>query len=315
MGLYPLVWWAVTSHATHLLLVAALCVLLVVYAAVERREFSSRMSAVGEVAALIVLAVAAQLGLHAYLYGKATLNGEPRPYLMARIIADGPGKMYLEKNCDHLQWAICGHLKELSRDTDLFLWDSGGVYEGSSDQEKALIAKEEIPLVLATLRTYPREQFLKSAANFRDQLIAFGAYGFDPCAYIVEQFDHVIPASRASYVKSRQARNSLGLGLDLVSEIQFWVILASLAVMGGMIPLLWKRHSRGLAGLGLIVVSMVVLNALVTGVLSVVDDRYGCRVIWLLPLMAGLMVLDWLEQRTRAREEGRKAREVVAVVV
>ena len=42
--------------------------------------------------------MAAQMALHGYLYGKPTLNGERPPYLMARIVADGPGRWYLEKN-------------------------------------------------------------------------------------------------------------------------------------------------------------------------------------------------------------------------
>jgi hypothetical protein len=68
-----------------------------------------------------------------------------------------------------------------------------------------------------------------------------------------------------------------------------------------LIPLLWRRHSPRLIGLGLIVFPVIVANALVTGVLSVVDDRYGCRVIWLIPLLAGVFLVDWLTQREMAR--------------
>ena len=46
---------------------------------------------------------------------------------------------------------------------------------------------------------------------------------------------------------------------------------------------------------------MVVLNALLTGTLSIVDERYQCRVIWLVPLLAGVFLLDWLEDRTAAK--------------
>ena len=66
---------------------------------------------------------------------------------------------------------------------------------------------------------------------------------------------------------------------------------------------LWQRHSTRLAGLSLVVVATVVANALVTGVMSVVDDRYGCRVMWMIPLLAGIFLLDWLNQRETAREE------------
>jgi len=40
--------------------------------------------------------------------------------------------------------------------------------------------------------------------------------------------------------------------------------------------------------------------------LSVVDDRYQCRVIWLVPLLAGIFFLDWLQQRGKARLEARE---------
>jgi hypothetical protein len=314
LSLYPIAWWAVTSHTTHMVLAAGLCVLLVLFAALERKSFRSRMRPVGEVVAVIALAAAAQMALHGYLYGKPTLNGEPRPYLMSRIIADGPGLLYLQRNCGHLQWTICDHLQQLSVDTSVFLWESDGVFENLSDEGKAILAKEEMPLVLATLRTYPREQLSRSAANFRDQLVAFGSYGFDPGKWILDQFDSVLTPARSSYLRSRQAHGTLPL--DLISEIQFWTVIGSLAAMAALIPLLWRRHSPRLAGLALVLVSMVVLNALVTGVLSVVDDRYQCRVIWLVPLLAGLMALDWLHQRQMAKQEegSRAANEPVAVL-
>jgi len=44
---------------------------------------------------------------------------------------------------------------------------------------------------------------------------------------------------------------------------------------------------------------MVIANAFVTGVLSMVEDRFQSRVIWLLSLLAGLFVLDWLDHWQR----------------
>jgi hypothetical protein len=90
---------------------------------------------------------------------------------------------------------------------------------------------------------------------------------------------------------SRQARNELPL--DLLGSMQSWAVAVSLAVIAAFVPLLWRRHSRRIAGLSLIIVSMVVANALVTGTLSMVEDRLQCRVIWLVPLLAGMCVLDW----------------------
>jgi len=299
LALYVVACWGVTAHATHFLLAAGLCVLLFLFTAFERRPFPKRFVAVGEVAAILAVAAAAQMALHGYLYGKPSLSGDHPPYLMARIIADGPGRRYLEEHCPQLHWAVCNHLKELSDDSDNFLWGAEGPYDSSTDAEKKQLAQEEMPLVLDTVRAYPREQLMKSAANFRGQLLAFGLYGFDSSPWMLDQFNEVLPRARSSYVGSRQAHDALPL--DLLTDIQWWTIVASLAAIAVLIPLLWRRHSPRLIGLGLIVFPVIVANALVTGVLSVVDDRYGCRVIWLIPLLAGVFLVDWLTQREMAR--------------
>jgi hypothetical protein len=298
LGLYAIAWWGVTAHATHLMLAAGLCVLMAAFTAFEREPFLSRMRMVGEAAAIVGLAAASQLALNGYLYGKPSLNGERPPYLTARIIADGPGLSFLETHCGRLEWATCGHLRELSGDSDNFLWGPDGLYETGADSLKRRIESEEIPFVLATMRAYPRQQFAQSSANFERQLMAFGLYGFDPSEWIRGDFDHALPKSRSSYLASRQARDALPL--DLFTAIQWWTLAASVGVVALATPFLWRRHSPQLAGLSLVVVSMVVGNAFVTGTLSVVDDRYGCRVMWLVPLLAGVFVFEWLGERGRA---------------
>lgn len=299
LGLYFAAWWGITAHASHFLLAAGLCALLAVYALFERRPFFARLRVLGEVAAIVAVVAAGQMALNSYLNGKPSLNGERPPYLMARVIADGPGLWYLEGHCDKAQWAVCSHMQELSSNSDGFLWDENEGFEASSDDERERMKQEELPLVLAAARTYPGEQLKRSAANFREQLLAFGVYGFDPNPWTLGQFNYVLPKARASYLGSRQAQD--GLPLDTVTSIQWWTVLASLAAMVGSIPLLWRHHSQRLAGLSLVILSMVILNAGVTGVLSVVDDRYGCRVMWLIPLLAGACILDWFEQRKTAK--------------
>ena len=301
LALYLIAGWGITAHASHYLLAAGLFVLLVLFAAFERTPFLRRLRSLGEVAAILVVAAAAQMALHGYLYGKPSLNGNRPPYLMARIVADGPGRWYLEKNCPRLQWAVCNHISQFTDNPDDFIWEPNGAYDGASDEERAQIDQEEIPLVLATIRAYPLQQLSRSAANFWNQFLHFGPYGFNPNDWMLGQFDETMPRARASYLVSRQAHDALPL--DLFSDIQWWTIVASLAAMAALIPFLWRRHSPRLAGLSFVIVATVVANAGVAGVLSVVDDRYQCRVIWLVPLLAGIFFLDWLQQRGTSRLE------------
>ena len=46
----------------------------------------------------------------------------------------------------------------------------------------------------------------------------------------------------------------------------------------------------------------VIANAFLTGVLSNIEDRYQSRVIWLVPLLGALILMDWIaEHRSAAR--------------
>ncbi len=304
--LYLTTWWAITSHASHLMLAAGLCMILALLLVFDRRDFRRRVRPFVEVAAIVALAAASQLALYGYLYGKLSLNGERPPFLTARIIADGPGRWYLEKHCGELKWAICNYVHNLPGDPDNFLWAADGIYQNASEEENRRLIEEEMPFVLATLRAYPVEQISRSAANFWGQLTTFGFDDLDASSWVLDEFATVLPRAQSVYVKSLQARNALPL--DLLTSIQLWAVLSTLAVIAVFVPLLWRMHSPRIAGMGVVVVSMVVANALVTGALSMVEDRFECRVIWLVPFLAGMCVLDWLNQREKAKEsnEGKR---------
>ena len=297
--LYFISWFAITSHATHLLLAACMWVILALLLVVDRVDFRRRVRPVCEFAAIVALAVAAQLALEGYLHGKPSLNGDRPPFLTARVIADGPGRWYLEKHCGELKWVICNHVRNLPDDEDEFMWAEDGIYQNASDAETLRLRQEEIPFVLATLRAYPQAEFSRAAANFWGQLGSFGFEDLGVSRWVLDDFAQTLPRARSSYVKSRQARNALPL--DLLTSIQFWAVIISLVVIVVFMALLWRRQATRVAGrsmsrfwgLSLVIISMVVANALVTGTLSMVDDRYECRVIWLVPLLAGMCVLDW----------------------
>ena len=74
-------------------------------------------------------------------------------------------------------------------------------------------------------------------------------------------------------------------------------------VLGALTPRLWRRRPPRLVGLSVVIVSMVIANAFVTGALSMVEYRFPSRVIWLLSLVAGLFVLDWLDHWQRPETE------------
>lgn len=297
VAVFLIAWWGVASHATHLMLAGGLCILLVLLLLLRRPFMQARWRAVGEVALIVVLAAAAQLALNDYLYGEPSLNGDRPPFLMARIIADGPGRWYLEQHCPEVKFAICDHVHDLPSDPDVFLWGANGIWQNTDDESAQRLSQEEMPFVLATLRAYPRQQLTKSAIAFWQQLAVFGLYDLDASDVVSDEYNNVFPGGRPHYMQSRQAQNTLPL--EFFTSVGNWTILVSIVMICAVTPFLWRKRSARLVGLTVVIVSTVVANALVTGPLSMVEDRFQSRVIWLLSFQAGLFVMVWLDGRQR----------------
>jgi hypothetical protein len=296
--------WAVTSHATHMVLGVGLWLFLALVMMIQRQTKRQIVAAVGEMAILLAIAAAAQLTLHGYLYGTPSLNGERPPYLTARLVADGTGRKYLEQHCATEKWTLCDRLQNLVGDADHFLWDPDGGWGGASVDEQREMRREEMPFVLATIRAYPSEQFARSASAFWQQLKTFGIEDLDPSNWVADQFDEVLPGAKSNYLSSRQAQNALHI--EGFTAFQIWVVRSSPVLLIAFLPVVWGRTSQRLLGLGVVIVTIVIANAFVTGTMSMVDERYGSRVIWLVPFWVGLALADGISTRannaTRVQE-------------
>jgi len=295
-------WWSLTSHITHLMLAAGLCVLFVALLAVRRQLTRRTLRPVGTVALIVFFGAAAQMALHTYLYGEPSLNGQRPPFVMARMIADGPGRWYLRQHCPTLHVEICHHSRDLPDNVDDFLWSAHGIWQSASLAQQEQIRKEETRIVLGTLRAYPREELVASAGHFWRQLHAFGLYDYDPNAWILAMIDTVLPGARPRYLKTRQAHETLHE--DFFTSVQAGTVVLSLVVIACWGVFLRQYWSPQVLGLATIIGFVVVVNAAVTGVLANVEDRYEARVIWLVPLLAAVLVLRWLEERRRERFYG-----------
>jgi hypothetical protein len=302
-------WWSVASHITHFMLAAGLCAFLAL--PLLRRWLAAlpRLRMIGLVAIVVGTAAAASLALHTYLEGEPSLTGRRPPFLMARVLADGPGKEYLSQHCPDAKLVVCGYLNRLPSDSDDFLWDLDGIWMTASPATQEDLRREEMPLVLATVRAYPGEELRISAAHFWGQLLTFGLWDYDRNAWVEQVFDRVLPGALQRYLRTREARGEMPE--ELSSTVQQWTVIASLALIGVFAPLVLRRRAR-LIGLSAVVIFVIIANAFVTGVFSTVDDRYQARVVWLLPMLATLFVLHWIENRRSPQPERPTIRAVAA---
>jgi hypothetical protein len=289
--------WAVTSHSTYLVVTALLCVLFTLLWLGRWVAMRGRGVGLGRMVGVVLLAAAAQMVVHARLYGRPSLFGNPPPFLMARLLGDGPARLYLQQHCSTLPWTICLHANDLPRTEGDFLWTPGGIWQTATLPQRDSLRREEMPLLWDTLRSYPRQQMARSWSNFVELLTTVGPWDFwNYGEFTPRNLDFALPGLSTRYPKTRQARSAMPL--QFFRRLQGPVMVISVLTILALLPWLWRSGTPRLPGLVATIVIVVPLNALLCGVISCNDPRLQDRVGWLVVFLAGLMVVNAWTTRT-----------------
>ena len=269
---------AIAFHASHLPIALAMTLSSLAWLAfrawrrtpVPRRRWAW-------VIAPFVLGAAATVAFNFVAFGGASLTGKRYPLTLARSVAEGPGRWYLEKNCGHLKYAICEvYPHGVPGEINAFLWGTNGLKQRASPAQMDRIRAEESEVVLAATRAYPLEEIRRVGWSFTRQLIRFepGVALLD--SRIVLDREGTPQLERASY-------NRFWTGL-----VHWLTIVSVIASVLVLLRRVWNDKSTRPV-IGLVVVG-VLTNAAVCVYFSGIVDRYGARVIWLLPLLALALV-------------------------
>ena len=272
-----LVTLAASFHGSHLLLAAALVPVAACLAP------TGRHLRVGARLAAPVLA-AALLGLAAgwLAFGQPTPTPRAPPFLLARGWEDGPVRAYLDRACAQgADWTMCGLRDRLPPSAQEFLWAETGSYWAMTQEQRAAVRAEAAGLVLQAVMADPLGQLAASLRNAGRQLVRIGLGDL-----VVGRGALVTPEDYTFlYLPAVPAAV---WGLDGFSTWCAILVLASLAVLAVAARRPRPAEMRPLAAP---VLAGIVLNAAICGVLSGPFDRYQARVIWLLPLLAGAVLL------------------------
>jgi len=298
---YFVSWFAIASHGSHLLIVVALALVLAMLAILTRRSLREYRRVAVELAVLIALSLGAQIAVETLANGRLSLNSGRPPFLTVRLVADGPGRWYLEKHCANAEWETCRYLNNLGGNSDHLLWDSNGIWTPASGESRKRILGQERAFAFAVVCAYPLEELEIATTNFWRQLMVFGVTDLRKYSTVVDHIGEALPRERSEYLESPQGQDRLPS--KLFSRIQRGLVIASLLGILAILPKIWRLGSSRLLGLGFVIFSASILNALVTGTLSSVNDRYQSRVIWLVPMLAGLCAVEWMAIRTASVKE------------
>jgi hypothetical protein len=300
-------------HTSHMLtaLAAVVPALIVLFALRAPKAQVFRGLALC-VAAMVVSVMGAKLYTETFKMRTGNALHRP-PFLMARVVADGPGRDYLIKVCKGPDnpYVLCRAVNAPLTKSDDILWEDSpklGAFNAlkSADLELKMEA-EEGAFVKASVLNDPWGQFRASMANWADQFTRISSHDplRDPRQFLANEYWKT--TRLVDLIPNPRQCKPIGPGckppfdMRLTKDWHEAVIALSLLFAAWRLSRpdvvedlanpkgAWKRPGVPMVAAGIILMGMVVINAGVCGVISGAFSRYQARIVWLVPCMAALI--------------------------
>jgi hypothetical protein len=313
LGVVLMLAFAYTVHTSHMLtaLAAAVPAALVLWGFKAPRGQIAR--GLGLCLLAMVMAVSVSKVYDVAFQVRTGHKLQRPPFLLARVLADGPGRDYMLKVCKGVDnpYVICrSTLTPLTRSDDI-LWEESpllGAFNAlkSSDLQLRMEA-EEWPFVKAAVLNDPLGQLGASLGNWVDQFLRISVHDplRDPRQFLANEYWKT--TRLVDMIPNPRQCKPIGPGCKPPFDMRVtkhWheLVLVLCVVFAGwrlsrpdvLTDLKdrkqpWARPSTALVAAAIILMGMLVLNAGVCGVLSGAFSRYQARIVWLAPLAAGLI--------------------------
>jgi hypothetical protein len=283
---------AIGAHLSHLPTAFALLLLTAL--------LTRRLAPVLRVAAPLVLAMLLLAGLNLVNFGRVTLSPHGVVFLLARLQDDGPAAALLRDRCGRdpasARWHLCGFLDQLPMDSDVFLWGYSPLHseaDGSlRPQGHVRAVPEAREIIAATLATYPLEVATAMLANTLRQLTRFRVGDTLDDELILYRRSGVevgFPDREvAAFDAGLQARSLLPAAAEPWLLPHLPLLLLALAATPILLWRAWRTGDLPRGALILFAVAAIGANAFATGALSKPHERYGSRMVWILPAALAL---------------------------
>lgn len=255
-----------------------------------------------------------------------TFNRWGKVIFLARVLEDGPGLRYLNEVCKTKDLKTCIALplfnEASNKEKDLgltknpetknlvlnaLLWDGGINLIGGL----SVVNSEALEIIYGSIRAYPLQMAYAFSRNTLDQLGIFSVGNqFSSTVHLIAINNFIqihFPENYKSYIDSEQSGNRVSLVTGVLSLAYMIVIAISGCLMLVLIipPLKNSPHWAGLSknpSVYLVIFSLLgflISNAMITGGISAVFDRYQSRVIWLLPAITFLFIIELMSSKSK----------------
>jgi putative flippase GtrA len=309
MFVSSIILYSALTHTSHLLLLICLAISFGFAVLLADRNTITFGSVPKRLLILFALILVGVLGELAFSYGaRHTIGADPvrPPFVMARVIADGPGYKFLQKNCAHDQYVVCNYIDRLPTPALTFLWSTDpktGVFSVADLATRNALSSEQNSFVIDVFRSDPIGLITSAASNFFRQITTIGLNEFFPDQNQLQTFREKLPSSYfAKFAHSHIIfLNWILAPLNMWYSSTYFFSAIVLMSIGAFWP--WLRVQRKAnifpqpqwAYVLTIAIMGIVLNAAICGVLSDPVPRYQTRISWIPLFVLFLLVASYLE--------------------
>jgi putative flippase GtrA len=311
VGLWLLCAYAMAIHKSHLgtgVVVAIAGAALVWLMGLPLASAGKRMALLLSAAAVAWLAGAVADSTYEMRTGYKL--GHP-PFMMARVLADGPGRAYMRSVCANGQnpYAVCAFKANVGASTDLILWSDRpkrGVFNIANFATRVRLEREEARFVLNTFLFDPVGQTLASLENWGEQFVAYQVDDplRNPAAYLRGRYwpTTALPKLIPNFAACRPPGDCRPpFTYKYLADWHGAVLAAALLLLAVRLSgkdvrqAVWRRRLKTgdeparVASVILLLLLVAAVNAAICGILSGPFARYQARLVWLLPIGAGLV--------------------------
>jgi len=290
---------AAVFHDTHVLILAMLLSIGLIVAVLSRSLGNWRGLVV--IGAVLVVAGLAQ-GLFTMAVERVVGAAPLRPpFLMARLIADGPGYRYLQRSCPQNGLLACRYLDRLPVTADEFLWGAGphAVFAVVAPEERRALEREQLRFAWAVLRTDPWGVLSASTRNVLFQLRDFGLQEFNygeitRVSLALKLPEHPWQRMQQTPAYHEQMPTRWFVSLE---------VLTSALALGFIAWALLARHRRSQASrivlrTTVLIIGGVIVNCILCATISGPYPRFLERAVWLIPFAALLLLFAMRDTRS-----------------
>jgi hypothetical protein len=303
--------YSALTHTSHLLLLILMVLFLAIISFLAGRNANSQRPVRNSLAVLLALSLLGILGEMAFSYGvRHTIGVDPirPPFLMARMIADGPGNKFLQENCAKKAYTVCKYIDRLPVSGGEFLWSTSptnGVFSVADLPTRRALSSEQTSFAIDVFRFDPVGVIASATRDFFRQFFEITLDSFFLNKEALTGFAAGLPTSYFNAMTRSRIAMRDGL-LQILAAFYFSTYVTSLLVLLLVsVSLYWTRSKRKPHILSLsewgpmltVVALAIVSNAAICGILSGPASRYQTRVSWIPLFIFGLIAAKYWEAR------------------